>query len=139
MPGHVRSSQSCCCSCCRCIAVHPTMPYILTCSDDMLIKLWDWDKVGAAPAWLAGWPYFCKDSGAGMRGAALVAHTGSCGRKRGRTAAQGQPSWKRVAPCLWGAAGCAAAALRFAGGMPHPQAGSILQQLLLLHSCCTAA
>jgi hypothetical protein len=30
------------------------MPYILTCSDDMLIKLWDWDKVGAAPARLAG-------------------------------------------------------------------------------------
>jgi hypothetical protein len=24
------------------------MPYILTCSDDMLIKLWDWDKVRAA-------------------------------------------------------------------------------------------
>lgn len=30
--------------CCRHIAVHPTLPYILTCSDDMLIKLWDWDK-----------------------------------------------------------------------------------------------
>ena len=29
---------------CRHIAVHPTLPYILTCSDDMLIKLWDWDK-----------------------------------------------------------------------------------------------
>ncbi len=28
----------------RCISVHPTFPYILTCSDDMLIKLWDWDK-----------------------------------------------------------------------------------------------
>lgn len=28
----------------RCIAVHPTQPYILTSSDDMLIKLWDWDK-----------------------------------------------------------------------------------------------
>lgn len=24
--------------------MHPTLPYILTCSDDMLIKLWDWDK-----------------------------------------------------------------------------------------------
>lgn len=23
----------------------PTMPYILTSSDDMLIKLWDWEKV----------------------------------------------------------------------------------------------
>ncbi|OWK05637.1 COPB2, partial [Cervus elaphus hippelaphus] len=28
----------------RCIAVHPTQPFILTSSDDMLIKLWDWDK-----------------------------------------------------------------------------------------------
>lgn len=28
----------------RCVAVHPTQPYILTSSDDMLIKLWDWDK-----------------------------------------------------------------------------------------------
>jgi coatomer subunit beta' len=28
----------------RCIAVHPTHPYILTSSDDRLIKLWDWDK-----------------------------------------------------------------------------------------------
>ena len=31
----------------RSIAVHPTQPYMLTCSDDMLIKLWDWDKVSA--------------------------------------------------------------------------------------------
>ena len=28
----------------RCVAVHPTLPYLLTSSDDMLIKLWDWDK-----------------------------------------------------------------------------------------------
>jgi len=28
----------------RCIAIHPTQPYMLTSSDDMLIKLWDWDK-----------------------------------------------------------------------------------------------
>jgi coatomer subunit beta' len=27
----------------RSIAVHPSLPYILSCSDDMLIKLWDWD------------------------------------------------------------------------------------------------
>jgi hypothetical protein len=24
--------------------VHPVLPYVLTSSDDMLIKLWDWDK-----------------------------------------------------------------------------------------------
>ena len=28
----------------RCIVVHPTQPYILSSSDDMLIKLWDWEK-----------------------------------------------------------------------------------------------
>jgi coatomer subunit beta' len=28
----------------RCIAVHHTHPFILTCSDDMKIKLWDWEK-----------------------------------------------------------------------------------------------
>ena len=28
----------------RCIAVHPSSSFILTSSDDMLIKLWDWDK-----------------------------------------------------------------------------------------------
>lgn len=28
----------------RSIAVHPSLPYLLSCSDDMLIKLWDWDK-----------------------------------------------------------------------------------------------
>lgn len=28
----------------RGLAVHPTLPFVLTCSDDMSIKLWDWDK-----------------------------------------------------------------------------------------------
>lgn len=28
----------------RSLAVHPTQPYLLTSSDDMLIKLWNWDK-----------------------------------------------------------------------------------------------
>jgi coatomer subunit beta' len=28
----------------RNLAVHPSLPFILTCSDDMTIKLWDWDK-----------------------------------------------------------------------------------------------
>jgi hypothetical protein len=31
----------------RSIAVHPSLPYLLTSSDDMLIKLWDWDKAWA--------------------------------------------------------------------------------------------
>ena len=25
--------------------MHPTRPYILSASDDMLIKLWDWEEV----------------------------------------------------------------------------------------------
>ncbi|KAG4211768.1 hypothetical protein ERO13_A02G122100v2 [Gossypium hirsutum] len=28
----------------RCVVVHPTLPYILSSSDDTLIKLWDWEK-----------------------------------------------------------------------------------------------
>jgi coatomer subunit beta' len=28
----------------RAVVVHPTQPYVLSSSDDMLIKLWDWDK-----------------------------------------------------------------------------------------------
>ena len=28
----------------RHLAVHPSLPYIITCSDDMTIKLWDWDR-----------------------------------------------------------------------------------------------
>ncbi len=28
----------------RALAIHPTLPYILSCADDMLIKLWDWEK-----------------------------------------------------------------------------------------------
>ena len=28
----------------RSLAVHPTLPYILSCSDDQTIKLFDWDK-----------------------------------------------------------------------------------------------
>ncbi len=35
---------------CRCIAVHPVLPYLLSSSDDMLIKLWDWDKVRSSSA-----------------------------------------------------------------------------------------
>eukprot|EP01133_Synstelium_polycarpum_P015913 gene15913-18917_t len=28
----------------RCIVVHPTQPYVLSSSDDMSIKLWDWER-----------------------------------------------------------------------------------------------
>lgn len=28
----------------RCIAVHPTHPFVLTGGDDMLIRLWDWEN-----------------------------------------------------------------------------------------------
>ena len=40
---------------CRHVAVHPTLPYLLSCSDDMLIKLWDWDKARAS--WQHSWPH----------------------------------------------------------------------------------
>lgn len=35
----------------RCLEVHPTQSYVLSSSDDLQIKLWDWDKVGADGAW----------------------------------------------------------------------------------------
>jgi len=28
----------------RHVAVHPSQPYLLSCSDDMMVKLWDWDQ-----------------------------------------------------------------------------------------------
>ncbi|KAI6672086.1 hypothetical protein NL676_006971 [Syzygium grande] len=28
----------------RCVGVHPTLPYVLSASDDAVIKLWDWEK-----------------------------------------------------------------------------------------------
>eukprot|EP00968_Pinguiococcus_pyrenoidosus_P013803 scaffold1247_cov251-Pinguiococcus_pyrenoidosus.AAC.39 len=28
----------------RFIEVHPTLPYVLTSSDDLTIKLWDWER-----------------------------------------------------------------------------------------------
>ena len=28
----------------RCLAVHPTQPLLLSGSDDMTIRLWDWEK-----------------------------------------------------------------------------------------------
>jgi WD40 repeat protein len=28
----------------RCLTVHPTLPLVLTGSDDMTVKCWDWDK-----------------------------------------------------------------------------------------------
>lgn len=28
----------------RSIAVHPSLPYLLTSADDMSIKMWDWDQ-----------------------------------------------------------------------------------------------
>lgn len=55
-----RSTSTRCCpatACRRHIAVHPTLPYILTCSDDMLIKLWDWDKVRDLVCMVASMPH----------------------------------------------------------------------------------
>jgi coatomer subunit beta' len=28
----------------RSLIVHPQLPYVLSCSDDMTIKVWDWEK-----------------------------------------------------------------------------------------------
>jgi coatomer subunit beta' len=28
----------------RCVAVHPSRPFVISSSDDMTIKLWDWEK-----------------------------------------------------------------------------------------------
>jgi WD40 repeat protein len=42
----------------RCLTVHPTQPIVLSCGDDMLIKMWDWDKkwqcVQVRPCWECG-------------------------------------------------------------------------------------
>lgn len=39
--------------------MHPTLPYLLTSSDDMLIKLWDWDKVCCSTlGLLTDWQWF---------------------------------------------------------------------------------
>jgi coatomer subunit beta' len=31
--------------------VHPTQPYVLSSSDDLQIKLWDWEKTTADGSW----------------------------------------------------------------------------------------
>ncbi len=49
----------------RAIVVHPTQPFVLTASDDMTIKLWDWEKgwknvrvfEGNSRMWMAGTAY----------------------------------------------------------------------------------
>ncbi|KAF4676479.1 Coatomer subunit beta' [Perkinsus chesapeaki] len=42
----------------RYIAVHSTLPYVLSCSDDMTIKLWDWDKNWACTATFEGHAHY---------------------------------------------------------------------------------
>ncbi|KAF4756004.1 Coatomer subunit beta' [Perkinsus olseni] len=42
----------------RYIAVHSTLPYVLSCSDDMTIKLWDWDKNWACVATYEGHAHY---------------------------------------------------------------------------------
>ena len=42
----------------RSIAVHPTQPLLLSSSDDMTIKLWDWDKKWANTQTLEGHTHY---------------------------------------------------------------------------------
>ncbi|KAL6942413.1 hypothetical protein ACO0QE_003588 [Hanseniaspora vineae] len=42
----------------RCVAVHPTLPYILTSSDDSAIKLWNWEKNWALEQTFEGHEHF---------------------------------------------------------------------------------
>ena len=53
---------------CRSLAVHPTLPLLLSSSDDMLIKLWDWDKVrpGAGLRWCLEQPSLASLASAGL-------------------------------------------------------------------------
>ena len=45
--------------------MHPTLPYLLTCSDDMLIKLWDWDKGWVCTQVFEGHSHYVMQVGAG--------------------------------------------------------------------------
>ena len=47
--------------------MHPTLPLLLSSSDDMLIKLWDWDKVrpGAGLQWCLEQPSLASLASAG--------------------------------------------------------------------------
>ena len=42
----------------RCLAVHPTLSLVLSCSDDMIIKLWDWEKHWSCVRSFEGHSYF---------------------------------------------------------------------------------
>lgn len=42
----------------RCIAVHPTRPYILTCSDDGTIRMWNWENNWKLEQVFEGHQYF---------------------------------------------------------------------------------
>ena len=47
--------------------MHPTLPYLLTCSDDMLIKLWDWDKGWAFTQVFEGHSHYVMQARQGSR------------------------------------------------------------------------
>lgn len=61
--------------------MHPVLPYVLTSSDDMLIKLWDWDKGWACVQVFEGHSHYVMQVGgakAGRIAQAVAAATGSC-------------------------------------------------------------
>ena len=68
----------------RHIAVHPTLPYCLTCSDDMLIKLWDWDKGWACTQVFEGHSHYVMQLVFNPKGAVWVQYGGGCASQPGQ-------------------------------------------------------
>jgi WD40 repeat protein len=83
----------------RSIAVHPSLPFLLTSSDDMLIKLWDWDKAWACVQVFEGHSHYVMQvGGLGGRGCEAEVAGGGAGRHESE---QGPPAraQQRAALC----------------------------------------
>lgn len=42
----------------RGLAIHPTRPFLLSCSDDLTVRLWDWDRAWRQTAVFEGHTHF---------------------------------------------------------------------------------